>query len=145
MTWHICHKKNYFFVRISTYLPVFLLKFWARGLVGCRIQFHIQWVPTLHIFYRRRYPKNKKCLKNVVMTSSSCFLGISFFGGIEVHQKYVVWARIGCRIKFHIQWALPLRIWVKTQGDMSKIQTKSSFFHSSSKINKYYFISLPII
>ena len=59
--------------------------------------------------------------------------------------SYAVWVIIGCGIKFHIQRALPFRIWVKTQGDMSKIRTKSSFFHSSSKINNYYFIILTNI
>ena len=42
--------------------------------------------------------------------------------------------------------ALLIEIWVKTQGDMSKIRTKKVvFFFSSSKINKYYFIILTII
>ena len=44
------------------------------------------------------------------------------------------------------QQALPIEIWVKTQGDMSKIQTKKVvFLFSSSKINKYYFIIFTII
>ena len=49
------------------------------------------------------------------------FLGISCFWGSRVYQMYVVWVFIGCRIKFRIQQALPLEISVKTQGDMFKI------------------------
>ena len=52
------------------------------------------------------------------------FSGISCFWGRGVHQKYAVWVLVGCGIKFCIQRALPLEIWVKTEGDMSKIQTK---------------------
>ena len=71
------------------------------------------------------------------------FLGISWFLGSGVHQKYPVWVLIGCGIKFHMKWALPLIFWVKTQGDMSKIRTqKVVFFLLSSKINKNYFIVL---
>ena len=56
------------------------------------------------------------------------FLGISYFWGSEVHQKYAVWVLVGCRIKFHIQQSLSLRILVKAQGDMSKIQTQKVVF-----------------
>ena len=73
------------------------------------------------------------------------FSGIFYFWGSGVYQKYALWVIIECGIKFHIQRALPFRIWVKTHGDMSKIRTKSSFLHSSSKINNYYFIILTNI
>ena len=63
-----------------------------------------------------------------MMTSSSCFSSISCFWGSRIFQKYAVWVLVGCRIKFYIQWDLPLRIWVKTQGYMSKIQTRKSSF-----------------
>ena len=52
------------------------------------------------------------------------FSRISCFLGSGVHKKYAVWVIVGCRIKFRIQQALLLRIWVNTQGDMSKIWTK---------------------
>ena len=52
------------------------------------------------------------------------FSGVYFFWGSGVHQKYVVWVLVGCGIKFYIQQSLPLEIWVKTHGDMSKIRTK---------------------
>ena len=135
-------KKILFVVVFSTYLLVFLLKFWAKELIGCRIWFYIQWVPTLHTFDRLCYPKNKKYLKKhdddiIIMF----FSGISYFWGSRVRQKYVVWILVGCKIKFHIQRALSIEIWVKTQRDMLKIRTKKVvFFFSSSKVNKYYFI-----
>ena len=56
-------KKNYFLFVFSTYLPMFLHKFQSGELVGCRIKFRIQWVPTWHTFDRPHPPKNKKYLK----------------------------------------------------------------------------------
>ena len=56
-------KKTTFLFVFSTYLPVFLLKFQSRELVGCEIKFRIQQVPTQHTFDGPRYPKNKKYLK----------------------------------------------------------------------------------
>ena len=56
------------------------------------------------------------------------FFRYFLFWGSEVRQKCVVWVLVGCGIKFYIQWALPLRIWVKTKGDMSKIRTKEVVF-----------------
>ena len=35
---------------------------------------------------------------------------------------------VGLEIKFCIQWALPIEIWVKTEGDMLKIWTKKVVF-----------------
>ena len=59
----IIKKKLLFLFVFSTYLPVFLLKFWQGELLGCRIKFQIQRVPTWHTFDGTRYPKNKKYLK----------------------------------------------------------------------------------
>jgi len=122
-------KKTTFLFVFSTYLPLFLLKFQSGELIGCRIWFYTQRVPTLHTFDRPRYSKNSKYLKK---TSWWCHhhicLGISCFWGSKVHQKYAVWILVGCRIKFRIQWALSLRIWVKTQGYMSKIRTQKVVF-----------------
>ena len=64
-------KKLLFLFVFSTYLLVFLLKFQSGELTGCEIKFRIQRVPTRHTFDGPRYPKNKKYLKNVMMTSSS--------------------------------------------------------------------------
>ena len=106
-------KKPLFLFIFSAYLPLFLLKFRSGDLVGCEIKFCIQRVPTWHTFYGPHYPKNNKYLKNVMMMSSSCFfLGISYFWGSRVRQKYAMWVLVGCTIKFHIQSALPLEIWV---------------------------------
>ena len=100
MNWHTCHKiKLLFFFVFLTYLPVFLLKFWAGEM------------------------------------SSSRFSGISYFWGSKVCQKYAVWVLVGCRIKFCIQRALPFRIWVKPQGDMSKIRTKKVVFSYDKYVN----------
>ena len=113
----------------STYLPVFLLKFQVRALSGCRIKFCIQLVPTRHTFDGPRYHKNKKYLKkcddDVIITF---FSGISCFWGSGVRQKYAVWVFVGCGIKFLIQRALPIEIWVKKQGDMLKIRTQKVVF-----------------
>ena len=65
------------------------------------------------------------------------FSNISYFWGSKVRQKYALWVLIGCRIKFRIQRALPLEIWVKTQGDMSKIRTKKSFLWQICQFNHY--------
>ena len=147
----------------STYLIVFLLKFRSGELVGCGIWFRIQRVPTVHAFDGPCYPKNKKYLKkrddDVIITFFQVFLvfgvtesiksmqcgyklchhhvfsGISCFWGTRVHQKYVVQVLVGYGIKFCIQRALPLRIWVKTQGDMSKIQTKKVVFFYDKYVN----------
>ena len=45
-----------------------------------------------------------------------------------VLKKYAVWVLVGCGIKFRIQRALPIEIWVKTQGDMLKIRTQKVVF-----------------
>ena len=92
----------------STYLPVFLLKFWSGELFGCRIWFCIQQVPTLHTFDGYHYPKKRNTWKNVMMMSSSCFLGISCFWGRRVRQNYVVWELVWFGIKLCIQ-RLPTR------------------------------------
>ena len=91
-------KKTTFLFIVLTYLAVFLLKFWSGELFGCGIWFIIQRLPTLHTFDGPRYPKNKKYLKNVMMTSSSHFSGISCFWGSGVRQKYVEWVLVGCGI-----------------------------------------------
>ena len=56
------------------------------------------------------------------------FSGISCFWGSGVRQKYAIWVLVGCGIKFHIQRALLIEIWEKTQGDMSKIRTQKVVF-----------------
>ena len=58
--------------------------------------------------------KTRNTWKNVMMTSSSRFSGISCFWGIGVCQKYAVWVLFRCGIKFRIQRALPLGILLKS-------------------------------
>ena len=83
----------------STYLPMFLLKFWAWELPRSKIKFCIQWVPTFHTFDGPLYPKNKKYLKkhddDVINTFFQVFL---VFWGIKVRQNYAEWVVVGCRI-----------------------------------------------
>ena len=88
-------KKTTFLFVLWTYLLAFLLKFQSGELVGCGIKLRIQKVPTQHTFDRPCYPKNKKYLKNVMMMSSSHFLGISSFWGSEARQKYDEWVLVG--------------------------------------------------
>ena len=73
----------------------------------------------------------KKCDDGIIITF---FLGISYLLGIRVHKKYVVWVFVGCGIKFRIQRALPLKIWVNTQEDMSKIRTKKIVFFYDNNV-----------
>ena len=119
----------------STYLIVFLLKFRSGELVGCRIWFRIQRVPTVHTFDGPTTQKIRNTWKNVMMMSSSHFFRYFLFSGRGVHQKYGLWVLVRCKIIFHIQWTLPLRISVKTQGDMSKIRTKKVVFFYDKYVN----------
>ena len=130
-------RKNLLFVFVfSTYLPICLLKFRSGELVGCEIWFCIERVPTLRTFDGPRNPKNKKYRKKTWWWHQHHIcLGISCFWGSGVHQKYVVWALVGCGIKFHIQRALLLEIWVKTHRDMSKIQTKKVVLFYDKYVN----------
>ena len=76
-------KKLLFLFVFLTYIPVVLLKFRSRELIGCRFKFQIQRVPTRHIFDGPCYPKNKKYLKKcdddvigVGMLKDSSLMGI---------------------------------------------------------------------
>ena len=135
-------KKLLFVFVFSTYLPVFLLKFRSRELVGCGIWFWMRNL-ILHTFDGPCYPKNKKYLKkcddDVIITF---FPGISCFWGSEVHQKYAVWVIVGCGIKLCIQQALLIEIWVKTQWDMSKIRTKKVVFFNDKYVNSIIMVDL---
>ena len=76
------------------------------------------------------------------------FSGISYFWGSRVRQKHAVWVLVGCGIKFRIQRALPLEIWVKTQGYMLKIQTNKvvffydKYFNSTIMVDSFYWNSI---
>ena len=114
----------------STYLPVFLLKFRLGELIGCGIkQRHSAY------FWRPHYPKKEIPEKTWWWHHHNVFSNISCFRGSGVHKKYAVWVLVGCGIKFRIQRALPLKIWVKTQRDMSKIRTKKVVFFYDKYVN----------
>ena len=70
--------------------------------------------PHCILFTDPATPRIRNTWKSTMMTSSSHFSGISYFWGRGVRQKYAVWVLVGCKIKFYIQGALSLRIWVKT-------------------------------
>ena len=81
-------KKLLFFV-FSIYLPVFLLKFWSRDLVGCGIKFCIQWVPIWNTFDRLFYPKNKKYLKKHADDIIIMFFQVFIVFGVEESVKCI--------------------------------------------------------
>ena len=56
-------KKTTFFIQFSTYLLMFLLKYWLGELIGCEIKLLIQQVPARDTFHGPCYPKNKKYLE----------------------------------------------------------------------------------
>ena len=135
-------RKKYFFVCIFDISPCVFTQISSR---------RARWMQNLINFASNEYPhcilltdpttsKTRNTWKMLWWHHHHVFSGISCFWGSGVHQKYVVWVLVGCGIKFHIQRALFFGNWVKTHGDMSKIQTKKYFFLSSFKINKYYFI-----
>ena len=83
-------KKLFFLFVFFTCLPVFLLKFRSRELVGCGIWFCIQKLPTLHTFNRPCYPKNKKYLKkcddDIIITFFQGFLVFRVAGSVKSMQ-----------------------------------------------------------
>ena len=88
MNWHIFHKRKLLFLFVFLpYLLMFLVKFKVGELIGCGIKLHIQWVPTLHTFYRTRYPKNKKYLKkcddDIIITFFQVFLVFGVAGSVK--------------------------------------------------------------
>ena len=136
MNWPICHQRKLLFLFVfSTYLLVVLLKFQARELVGCGIY-------SLDVQLNspsNEYPPEILCMDPSTLKQEIpkntwwwChhhgFSGISCFWGSGVRQKYAVWVLVGCGIKFHIEQALPIEIWVKTQWDVENTNKKSSFF-----------------
>ena len=56
------------------------------------------------------------------------FSGISCFWGSGVRQKYAVWVLVGCGIKFRIQRALLIEIWVKHRKICRKYEHKKIVF-----------------
>ena len=113
-------KKLLFLFVFLTYLPMFLFQFRLGELVGCGIWFRIIPHPTsthTAYFWRTPLPQKKE-----IPEKTWWWCGYSLDA---------VWVLVGCGIKFCIQRALTIEIWVKTQGDMSKIRTKNSFFYDT--------------
>ena len=119
-------KKNYFFLRIFNISPCVFTQIsikrdhWMQNLITHPMSTHSAY------FWHISLPKNKKYMKKHY--DHQFFSRISCFWGSRVHKKYSSWVLIVCGIEFRIQRALLIEIWVKTQGDMSKIQTKKLVF-----------------
>ena len=121
----------------STYIPVFLLKFRSRELVGCGIWFRIQRVPTLHTFDGPRYPKNKKYLKkrddDIIITFFQVFLVFGVAGSVKSMQcGYSLDAESNSASN---DLSPDQNLSKNTGRYVENTNTKSSFFLSSSKIN----------
>ena len=138
-------KKTTFCVRIFDISPCVSTQILIGELVGCRIWFFIQRLPTLHTFYGPRYPKNKKCLKNVMMMSSSCFQLFLVFGVVVSPKVCSVGTCWMHNLIPHPTSSSDRNLSKNTRKYVENMNKKSSFFFSSSKINKYYFIILTII
>ena len=129
MNWHICHKKKLLFCSYFLHISLcFYSNFDWESLLNENFDSASNEYPHSILLIDFATPKTRNTWNNVMMTSSSCFSIISYFWGSRVQQKYEMWVLVGCGIKLHIQRALPIEIWVKTQGDMSKIQTKKVVF-----------------
>ena len=126
----------------STYLLVFLLQFRSGELVGCIIWFHIQHVPIRHTFDGPRYAKNKKYLKkrddDIIITFFQVFLVF----GVASHVKSM---QCGYSLDAELN---PPKIWVRTQGDISKIWTKKvvlfydKYVNSTIMVDSFYWNSI---
>ena len=109
-------KENYLFVHIFNISPCGFTQIsigrdrWMRNLIPNPTSTHTAY------FWQTPLPQKQEILEKMW----------SWCRG--VHQKYAVWVLVWCEIKFLIQWSLPLEIWVKTQGDMSKIWTQKVVF-----------------
>ena len=65
-------KKLLFLFVFSTYLPMFLLKFWLGHLVRCRIKFRIQWALSIEIWVKTQRDMSKIRTKKVVFLWQIC-------------------------------------------------------------------------
>ena len=122
-------KKTTFCVRIFDISPcVFTQISIGRARWMCNLIMHPMSTHTAY-FWRTPLPQKQEIPeKTWWWCHHHVFSGISCFWGSGVRQKYAVWVLVGCRIKFHIQRALPIEIWVNKWGDMSKIQTQKVVF-----------------
>ena len=129
MNWHICHKRKLFFVHvfdISSY--AFYSNSKQESSLDAEFNFSSNEYQHCILLMDPTTQKQEIPEKMWWWHHHHIFSGISCFWGNGVHQKYAVWGLVGCGIKFHIQQALSIKIWVKTQRDMSKIKTKKVVF-----------------
>ena len=122
-------KKTTFFVRIFdishcvfTLISIRRAR-WMRNLILHPTSTHTAYFWGTPLPQKQEIPK-----KMLRWCHHHVFSGISCFWGSGVRQKYAVWVLVGCGIKFRIQRALLIEIWVKKQGDMSKIRTQKVVF-----------------
>ena len=127
--------ENYFFVHIFDISPCVFTQIsggrarWMRNLIPHPTSTHSAY------FWRTPIPQKQEIPEKMWWwCHHHIFSGISCFWGIGVRQKYALWVLVGCKIKFFIQQAHPLGIWVKTQGDMSKIRTQNVVFFFLPKL-----------
>ena len=98
-------RENYFFCVCFRHISLwFYSNFGQNSSPDVKLNFASKEYPLGILLTDPATPKTINSWKNVMMMSSSHFLGISCFCGSGVCQKYVVWVVIGCRIKFCIQW-----------------------------------------
>ena len=129
-------KKTTFSVRIFDISPCVFTQIsigrarWMRNLIPRPMITHTAY------FWRTTQPQKQEIPEKMWWWHHHhVFSGIYCFWGSGVHQKYAVWVLVGCGIKLHIQWALLIKIWAKTQRDMSKIRTlKVVFFFLPPKL-----------
>ena len=143
-------KKTTFCVRIFYISPCFFTQIWiGRARWMQNLILHPTSTHTAYFWRTLLTQKQELPEKTWWWHHHHVFSGISCFWGSGVHQKYAVWVLVGCRIKLRIQRALPIEIWVKTQGDMSKIQTKKVvFFMTNMSIQPLwltYFIGILLV
>ena len=124
-------KKTTFFVRIFDISPYVFTQIsigracWMHNQIPHPMSTHLAyfwWVPLP--------PKHEIPEKTWWWCHHHVFSGISCFGGSRAHQKYAKWVRVGCGIELRIQRALPIEIWVTTQGHMSIIRRRKKYIFS---------------
>ena len=122
-------KKNYFFCLYFQHSSMcFNSNFDQERSLDAELNYASSEYPLYILLTDLATPKTRNTWKKVMMMSSSCFFRYFFFLDSGFHQNYVKYIFIGCGIKFRIQRDLPIEIWVKTRGDMSKIKIKKVVF-----------------
>ena len=142
-------KKTTFCVRIFDISPCVFTQIsigrarWMRNLIFNPTSTHIAY------FWRTFLPQKQEIPEKMWWwCHHHVFSGISYFWGSRVRQKYAMWVLVGCGIKFRIQRAPLLKIWVKTQGYMSKIWTKKvvlifdKYVNSTIMVDSFYWNSI---